>query len=252
MRRELAFTAYNRIDYLKETIDSWNNVRGLREWKAHFYIEPSPVQVLVTNECNRLNTATITHVNTYRQGVLVNPWNALNDRFEDGCDFVVLAEDDVVVSSDALEYLIWASEHYQDDEQALVVNLFSQIGSSSERTITRDGKFSPLVWGVWKDRWETHLRDSWDKNYSSGNPDGSEAGWDWNINRILAKEQLDVIKPLQSRSDHIGKYAGTHMTPDLFDSSRGEDFKLARGRQIYVEVQSGSLASGKISGSPAF
>lgn len=236
MRRELAFTAYNRVEYMTETIASWNKVRRIENWNTHFYIEPSPLQTYVTDVINNLDTGVVAHFNEQRQGVLVNPWNALNDRFSDGCDFVVLAEDDVVVSTDSLEYLEWASDEYVEDESVLVVNLFSQIGGTSQKAVTRDGKFSPLVWGTWRNRWENTLRDTWDKNYSSGNPDGSEAGWDWNINRILSSNGLDVIKPIQSRSDHIGQFGGTHMTPDLFDSSRGVDFKLARGRQLYVEV----------------
>ncbi len=236
MRRELAFTAFNRVEYIRQVVESWNNTRGLRRWRAHFYIEPSPLQTFVTDAANDIDTAMVVHFNQERQGVLVNPWNALNDRFRDGCDFVVLAEDDVVVSTDALELFEWASEEYKDDQSVLAINLFSQIGGTSQNAVKRDGKFSPLVWGTWRDRWENILRDTWDKDYSSGNPDGSEAGWDWNINRILTDQGLDVIKPIQSRSDHIGEFGGTHMTPDLFDSSRGIDFKPARGRQLYVEV----------------
>jgi hypothetical protein len=236
MRKDLAFTAYNRVDYMEQVIDSWNKTRHIESWRAHFYIEPSELQIHMVDRINKLQAITVTHINETKLGVLVNPWQAIDDRFNDGAEFVVLAEDDVVVSSDSLSFLEWASETYKDDESVLAVNLFSQIGGSKENQVTRDGKFSPLVWGIWKNRWLEHLKDTWDKDYSSGKPDGSEAGWDWNINRILTKSGMDIIKPLQSRSDHIGEFGGTHMTPDLFDSSRGIDFKLARGRQIYTEV----------------
>jgi hypothetical protein len=236
MRRELAFTAFNRVDYIRDVVDSWNNVRRLDNWTAHFYIEPSPVQTFVTDAANDLDTGVVAHFNENLQGVLINPWNAINNRFEDGCDFVVLAEDDVVVSSDALEYLEWASEEYKDDNEILMINLFSQMGGPKEDQVIRQGFFSPLIWGTWRNRWETILRDTWDKNYSSGNPDGSEAGWDWNINRILTAKKLQVIRPLHSRSDHIGEWGGTHMTSELFHTSRGTAFKQNRGRQVYVEV----------------
>lgn len=233
MRKELVFTAFNRPGYLQETVASWNEARRLDQWKAKFFIEPSDLQVHTTAAANDLKTIVSVQINELRQGVLVNPWNAINDAFTRDADFVVLAEDDVIVSSDILEYFEWASEEFAQDTAILLVNSFSAIGGPEENKTIADDVFSPLVWGVWRSSWETYLRDTWDKNYSTGNPDGSEAGWDWNINRILKARSMKVLKPVQSRSDHIGEFGGTHMTPDLFDSSRGADFKLARGRQLY-------------------
>jgi hypothetical protein len=233
MNRELVFTAFNRPGYLQETIASWNEARRLDQWNAKFFIEPSPLQVHTTTAANELRTTVSVQINETRQGVLVNPWNAINDAFSRDVDFVVLAEDDVLVSSDVLEYFEWASETFARDTSILVVNSFSTVGGSQENKTFVDDVFSPLVWGMWRGSWESYLRDTWDKDYSSGKPDGSEAGWDWNINRILKANSMKVLKPVQSRSDHIGEFGGTHMTPDLFDSSRGADFKLARGRQLY-------------------
>jgi hypothetical protein len=235
MRRELAFTAYNRVNYLEQTVASWNEVRRLDTWNAHFYIEPSSVQTYVTDAANELDTAVIAHFNSEHKGVLGNPWNAFNDRFNDGADFVVLAEDDVVVSSDILEYFEWASEEYKDDQSILAINAWTESGGE-ENEVFRIHYFSPLIWGIWRDRWETHLRDTWDFDYSTSNADGSQAGWDGNIWRIMQAKKLDCIQPRQSRSDHIGIHGGTHMTPDLYHTSRGVDFARSRGRQLYVEA----------------
>lgn len=236
MNRELVFTAYNRPEYLSATIASWNSVRSLKTWNATFYIEPSEMEETIVETAMNLDTSVTTYVNPEKLGVLVNPWNALNNAFLRGADFVVLAEDDVVVSSDVLEFFEWASDEYQTAKNVLCLNAFSQLGGPKANQIIQVGIFSPLVWGVWRDRWEDYLRDTWDKDYSTGMPDGSEAGWDWNINRILVANEMTVVKPLQSRSDHIGQYQGTHMTPDLFASSRGVDFEVNRGRQRYNEV----------------
>jgi hypothetical protein len=236
MNRELVFTAYNRPDYLQTSVTSWNAARNLRQWNATFYIEPSDVQTTISNIAMQLETNVTTVINPEQLGVLVNPWTALNTAFENGADFVVLAEDDVVVSSDILEYFEWASEEYSTSYDVLTLNAFSRIGGNKANQIMRDASFSPLIWGTWRNRWEDTLRDTWDKDYSSGNEDGSEAGWDWNINRILADQQKVVIKPLQSRADHIGEFFGTHMTPDLYETSRGIDFTQTRGRQRYNEI----------------
>ena len=237
MKRELVFTAFNRPYYLTQTVASWNGVRNLKQWNATFFIEPSDRQVEVSNIAMNLNTTVTAIVNPEVQGVLVNPWNALNHAFEvNEADFVVLAEDDVIVSQDTLEMFEWTSEEYSTAKNMLCVNAFSQLGGPKANQLIRSQKFSPLIWGVWRRQWFDYLRDTWDKDYSTGKPDGSEAGWDWNINRILVTENLNVLQPLQSRSDHIGKHEGTHMTPELFETSRGVDFVQTRGRQRYNEI----------------
>ncbi len=236
MKRNLVFTAFNRPDYFSTTINTWNQVRNLRSWDVTVFIEPSPVENVMADLAMRLNTNVTTVINPVQLGVLVNPWNALETSFISGADFTVLAEDDVVVSQDTLEFFEWSSEEYATAKKLLAINAFSQIGGPKANQVVQAGNFSPLVWGVWKNRWEDILRDTWDKDYSSGNPDGSESGWDWNINRIMQQNSYTVIKPLQSRSDHIGEYFGTHMTPDLYESSRGVDFQQVRGKQRYNEI----------------
>ncbi len=236
MNRQLIFTAYNRPQYLTETINSWNQVRNINRWPTTFFIEPSDVSEEVTNAALSLNTDVTAVVNETKQGVLVNPWNAFENAFSAGADFVVLAEDDVIVSQDTLEFFEWTSIEYQTNYNVLTVCSFSDVGASKDNQLARRIKFSPLVWGVWRDRWYNILRDTWDKDYSTGKPDGSEAGWDWNINRILIANNYSVISPLNSRSDHIGLDNGTHTTPESFPSSRGAGFSLVRGKQRYTEV----------------
>jgi hypothetical protein len=235
MRRDLVFTAYNRPDYLVPTITSWNGARNLRSWNTAFFIEPSDVQGTVADMALALDTEVTIHQNETLQGVLVNPWNAINTAFESGSDFVVLAEDDVIVSQDTLEYFEWASIEYETSHQILCVNAFSDLGGPKANQVIATGHFNPPIWGVWRNRWDQYLRDTWDKDYSTGNPDGSEAGWDWNINRIVQNHEFHVLHPVQSRSNHIGLF-GTHMTPDLMETSQGVGFEQIRGRQRYIEV----------------
>lgn len=235
MKKELVFTAFNRPEYLRQTIDSWNNVRTLSQWNATFFIEPSEKEDEIAEIAMGLNTTVTTYYNPDRLGVLINPWNALNNAFLNGADFVVLAEDDIIVSQDILEYFEFTSLEYETSYDVLAINAFSDMGGGKPGDMIETRAFSPLIWGTWHNRWEQHLRDSWDKDYSTGLPDGSQAGWDWNINRILQNEQMRIIKPLQSRSSHIGLF-GTHMTPDLMPASQGVDFLETRGRARYSEI----------------
>jgi hypothetical protein len=234
MNRELVFTTFDRPAYLQQTVTSWNNVRNLKVWNTTFFVEPSEHQDQVTSIALTLDTTVTAVLNPERLGVLVNPWNALNTAFKLGADFVVIAEDDVVISQDTLEYFEWASLEYETVYDVLAINAFSPYGGRPNQ-VMRDGAFSPLIWGTWRNRWENHLRDTWDKDYSTGLPDGFQAGWDWNINRIMQANNFVTLKPYASRSNHIGLF-GTHMTPDLMESSQGADFQQARGRQRYKEV----------------
>jgi hypothetical protein len=234
MRRDLVFTAFDRPDYLRTTVSSWNATRNIRAWQTTFFVEPSEQQDEVTNIALSMDTTVTAVMNPERLGVLVNPWTALNTAFNSGADFVVLAEDDVIVSQDTLEYFEWASLEYETVYDVLAVNAFSPYGGKPN-FVMRDGAFSPLIWGIWRNRWEHHICDTWDKDYSTGLPDGSQAGWDWNINRIMRANNFVTVKPYASRSNHIGLF-GTHMTPDLMETSQGADFQQVRGRQRYREV----------------
>lgn len=236
MIRELVFTAYNRPYYMQDTIKSWNQVRNLRQWNATFHVEPSDLQDQVIDQALLLETTTTIVVNPEKLGVLVNPWQAIDSAFSRGSDFVVIAEDDIAVSQDILEFFEWASIEYQGAKDVLCINAFSSVGGGKQNELIQHRMFSPLVWGTWHDRWNSYLRDTWDKDYSTGKPDGSQAGWDWNINRILQAEKMTVLGPVQSRSDHLGEYGGTHMVPALYPSSRGAGFVQDRGRSRFIEI----------------
>lgn len=230
-------TANNRPEYFKETIDSWKKVRGhwagKDGWAPLVYCEPGPVELemqrIAWPERDWLGYS----VNPERYGVLINPWTCFNDMFNLGASFVVLAEDDIVVSSDIMEYFKWASVEFAEDEDVLGVCAFTQE-CGPENEVRKVQSFSPLIWGTWRDRWETILRDRWDKDYSTGPGNGVEAGWDWEINRILKEKDMNFIFPRASRSNHIGQYNGTHMTPDLYHTSRSASFVSDREPLEYV------------------
>jgi hypothetical protein len=101
----------------------------------------------------------------------------------------------------------------------------------ASNVVARTTKFCPLIWGTWADRWYEHISDTWDFDYSSGNPDGSEAGWDWNLSRIAIAKRKHFVFPTLSRSNHIGQFQGTHMRPENFESSTAPTFKADHERK---------------------
>lgn len=222
MRRALFLTAYNRPDYLAQTLESWARVRGLGRWHIVFRVEPSDVQdeilSLIDAFEQKADLASIeTILNPERYGVLHHPWVGFEDLFGH-FDFVARTEDDLLVATDILEYLEWASEHFQfDADVAAVLGYASGEAGASAADVVVEQWFSPLVWGTWRHRWVDVIRDTWDHDYSTfnGTP-GNQAGWDWNLNtRVLPSLGLLCAHPAVSRSNHIGVH-GVHGTAENF------------------------------------
>lgn len=219
MKRALFFTAYDRPNYLLDTLTTWREVRGFHEWDVVFRIEPSPVMddiIAIIDELEHPNAKVV--VNPHRYGVLHHPWVGFNDLFKKH-DFVVRAEDDLLVSDDILEYFEWASLVYEAQP-----NVAAVIGYSDEEGeahgVRLVPKFSPWIWGTWKDRWESFIRDTWDHDYSTynGHP-GNQSGWDWNLDtRIYPERGLLSVVPTSSRAQNIGVF-GTHGNAENFVTS---------------------------------
>lgn len=231
VRTELSvvFTAYRRPLYWDRVLWSWSQVRGITEVPVTVFLEPSDHQESMAALVRyRLPHAQVL-VNSRRLGVLTNPHQALSHAFvNDKAQFAVLAEDDVVVSSDILEYFRWASQQWADPF-LLGACAFSRqrahLHSPAEVEALSD--FNPLVWGTWSDRWFRDLDKTWDHDYSSGPEPGNQQGWDWNI-RLRVLNGRHFLFPRLSRSDHIGKEGGVHMLPQDFSNSTAPTFQQDR------------------------
>jgi hypothetical protein len=241
MRKAVVFTSYDRLDYLIDTLKSWRNVANKNGYDFFFKLEPSHMQKNMEDEMvNFLNEQELSGsvINNLKKcGVLLNPWESLNTMFEQGYDFVILAEDDIKVSDDILHFFDTLSEKHLKDEEVLAICASSyELWKDSEdlSSYKKINSFSPLIWGTWKNRWNDYLRDTWDKDYSSGS--GWDAGWDWNISlRIMPKDNLKCIFPLVSRSKHIGK-KGVHMIEEKYTESVAVSFKEHNDLVEYEEA----------------
>lgn len=232
----VVFTCYNRPEFLKETLDSWANVRGIESWRKWIFVEPSDRRDEVLRLIDKSPLDFTVVLNEWKFGVLHNPWVALDTAFYNGSDFAVLAEDDIIVSTDTVEYFTSASSMYSPEE-LLGVSAFTSNLSGDDRKLVRAPTFGGLVWGVWKKSWYDHLRDTWDHDYSTHNGiPGEQSGWDWNIStRIMPQLGKRFISPDVSRSRHIGRY-GMHITVQDFDSiSPSPSFVLDRSPIEYYD-----------------
>lgn len=225
MRRAVFFTVFNRPDYFHQTLKSWEDVRGKDAWDFIVRIEPSPLQADMVQiaqdffEKNQIENFKIM-VNSTVLGVLHHPWRGFTDLFAEGYQFVIRAEDDLIVSDDVLEYFLWASVVFREDPKVATVQAFSLTdGAPDEATI--ESNFSAWTWGTWKDRWEYIIGPTWDHDYSTFNgTSGTQAGWDWNLStRILPQKGLGSVRPVVSRTNNIGLW-GVHGTPENFEDSK--------------------------------
>lgn len=239
----VAFTVNNRPQYLRETLESWSKVRGIGSCGLVFRCEPGCDEA--GQVCDDVDFAdTFVVRNEQRRGVLGNPWRAFEDGFAFG-RFVILAEDDLIVSPDVLEYFTWA-QRYRDDPSVLGVTTYQHheqpggLAAAGPADWSRDDQWHFWVWGTWFDRWDTLLRDSWDLSYTENGGGPSQRGWDWGFrNRLIIGEGMKMIAPSLSRSQHIGRLGGTHCSPDQFDAVASRCFAgLDVPPQEYQEVSS--------------
>ena len=219
----VAFTVHDRPAYLKRTLESWSRVRGAGEACFIFRCEPGCPEAKAV--CEDAGFGGVITTNPRRFGVLGNPWAALDTAFsicENDSDFAVLAEEDMTVSPDVLEYFTWA-QRYRADPSVLGVTTYQHheqpggLAGAGPADWSADDQWHFWVWGTWRDRWQALLRDSWDFTYTENGGGPAQRGWDWNIrNRLVLGEGMKMIAPSLCRSQHIGEYGGAHCTPDQF------------------------------------
>lgn len=218
-RKTLVFTAYNRPEYLSDVLESWARVDGLDEWRVEVALEPSDKQEWVLGLFAMFMPGCAVTLNEKREGVLVNPLLALDRAFAGGADYVVLAEDDLLVSTDVLRYQEWAAANAPRD--SLAVCSFTKEDGPADEVIAAQ-TFSPWIWGTWSQRWPL-IAKTWDTDYSSGGPETS--GWDWNLTlRVLPTYGMRCVFPRSSRSQNIGQHNGTHAKPEEFPGSVSPSF----------------------------
>jgi len=201
-------TAHNRPSYLEQTLASWMKVRG--EWDIYMRIEPNGHGSYAVATSYGLEPV----VNRVRRGVLSNIWYTADDLFNDGADFVIFAEDDVLVSDDIVEMMEFGAANYRDDPNVLGVcstQRWVKPTPEQEWTMRLRNHFAAPSWGTWADRWYDLLRDDWDHDYTHN-------GWDWQVGRMVLDDGYRFAVPDFCRCQHIGM-VGTHMNAATFQSA---------------------------------
>jgi hypothetical protein len=209
----IAFTVSGlRQKYLREALGTWGRARGIGDWHLIFALEPCRPGVFPVAEftqwTRRVFASAEVVVADSHLGCLRNTRRAMRLAFAAGAEFAVLAEEDVLVSDDVLEYFSWARDAYAGEEQVTAVcahSLRTEAGGPAD--VVRTSWFNPIVWGTWKDRWEDFIDPGW------GASDGNHQSWDNNLRFQIADAGRHTIYPVYSRSLHIGQ--ASTLTPGL-------------------------------------
>lgn len=225
----IAITAFERVDYLREAMLSWELANADYKLPVIFQCEPKDEEVIRACRRSPLTNSTV-NVNPEIYGALSNPFYALNAGFEAGAEFVILGEDDSVVSADALTYLLQCKYEYANDPNIIAVCTFQQTHSGDRDEMYKAKHFASVVWGTWHDRWYGWMRDNWGHSYAHP--------WDLKLLEMVAAPESDyrVIKPCMSRSQHIGKFGGTHMKPEEYDAMKADYFDMRMKVAHFKEV----------------
>ena len=236
-KKAIVFTVFDRVVYLKQALNSWSNVRRLDQYDIFFRIEPSDrfdtVESVIRNFEDKISNPVNIILNNRVMGCATNTWFAFDDLLKE-YDFVILAEDDICVSKDVLEYFDVAEDLFFEDDSVAIISANTKWHTDDPTKIVREQAFNGLVWGTWTKYWEEYFKDTWDFNYSSGK--GTSSGWDWNITlRVLPANNLFSIHPHVSRSQHIG-IEGLHCSPDIFDLTQSPSFKEDNEWEYLEEV----------------
>lgn len=236
--KAIFFTVYNRPEYLQPSLEQWQNVRGLEKYDIHFRIDPSEkteeIVDLISKFSKNVNTDVRTIFNLERQGCARNIWGGFNDLFNK-YDFLLLAEDDILPSTDVAEYFDFLERKYKDDHEIGFISANYEVLGYDPYKVSRINGFRGQIWGMWKNIWENYVKNDWDFDYSTG-VDGGPSGWDWNLGlRVLPKNNLKCIVPHAARSQHIG-VVGIHCDETIFDSTQMKSFKPDRAWKELEEV----------------
>jgi CDGSH-type Zn-finger protein len=219
MNKIITMTACRRPEYTQKVLESLARCTGSSEYKLVPFCDGPHQQVIDVFKGVDFCEVEV-NVNKKRLGHTQNTHKALSRGFELS-DYVILLEDDTVLSKDFLEFHEHCRENFKDDESVYTVsaghyNNIDKKYSEEERSLyKRNQWFSNQGWGTWIDRWEEEggIKHNWEApetvgygvyitNYKYG-------GWDGLINKH-ARKGRDEILSVVSRVKNIGAREGVH------------------------------------------
>lgn len=228
----VVMTLWRRPGYTRKALQSWAGVRGVDELRSFTaYIDPSDRQAEIVQLCETAGRDAV--VNSERYGVSCNPEFSMKRGFESGAQFVIIADDDMLVSEDTLEYFRWAATEFEKDERVAGVCAHTPEPAPADSAVDAVQllpRYRCWIWGTWQPEWKTVFEPNWDRDYSSGEP----AGYDWEFDlRTIPRLKKTCAFPLASRTQNIGRFEGVHAGPGDYQNTVNPSFREEREPVAY-------------------
>jgi hypothetical protein len=245
-RMAVMCTSWRRPYYFERVLASWSRAEG-QEQLARFVISLGRTdrydrQVRLIDRMRPRFGVPLEILDQSDRAMSVNgPHTAIAEAAShvfasDDADFLVLGEEDVMVSSDVLHYMAWAAERFAEDQQVLAVLAHSRCGQGWDGPGVTDDPdadpaaarllpyFNPWCFGTWRDRWEKILEPEWDYECNLGGP--TTSGYDWTIQtQVIPRHDLLCVVPDASRSQNIGQHEGWATSPYSWAYSQARSFR---------------------------
>lgn len=214
----ICYTCVERITYFKQYIDHVNQLNNLDKIHFLFFVEPNSENMveMIPNHWNK----TILK-NYYRFKPALNHFVAFNYCFNElKLDYVFLLEDDIICSPDLYDLSMYClKNNLLEDKLLCTLNKHELFNKNQNIYINKDdsillslkGNKYLSCWGtgISKSFWEKYMFKQWRMDIT------------FDTTLDLQKETCNVISPLVSRTNQIGKI-GLHYTPEIYDH---HDFK---------------------------
>ena len=250
-RTAIMMTAYLRPQYLRQVLASWARVDGVRDVAAFsIHLDPSGRQdkmlSVIAEARGEYGLDIYARVNKERLGVSVNPVESGTAIFREHpeVDYLVLAEEDLVVANDTLRYLAWARDAFRDNPEVLAVCAHTPDNpdpAADPAAVVLQQRFRCWIWGTWRDRWFETLEPTWDRAYYTGTVGDQRCGFDFNIDLRVIRglspqfpgREFVCALPLAARSQNIGRFEGIHGHPGAYEGTLNPSFQEKFGEVDY-------------------
>lgn len=153
-------------------------------------------------------------------GARDNMYNVLSYAFNNGSDFNVHLEDDLLLSPDAINLATWYYETFKDKPYEYTSYGLFNWGSAGEdyEGLVTAPTFHGLGWCAFKENWVECYNRSWYDD-TLARKYANAYGWDWAVEGFFKEYKRKSILPSISRTDHIGRIDGTCCTVEYFDKT---------------------------------
>jgi len=214
MKINIAISAYNRPEYSQRSLAAIIGAKGF---------SPDKYKIFCAIDCHEDGShnpmvrfvyesfGISPFIAKSKHGCNYTVKRALKLAWEDKPDFVLMIEDDIIISDDALQYIEWAAEKYKDDPSVRTVGLWGHnngyklgepLSTKEFGKAMRQNYFTCWGWGTWSDRWE-EMKETW----TTGD-DSHDTSWDVIMSSRLG-ERVEIL-PSISRAYNCGEHGGTH------------------------------------------